>query len=623
VSRLLPWLRPYRITLGFGLLATTVASLLDAISLLLLIPLFRHLFGTSAGLAAGVGGLEGAVDRALRPLLEGATPVGLTVRLVLVLWAALLGKNLLNYVAGQLSVRAQEGLVRDLRTALFEHLLRLDLGWLERVKSGQVIARVMHDADQVKTAVSAGLASFLQNLLLIATTLLVLGQLSLRLTLLTLAAAPLLLAGIRVLLKRLRRQARARADEAGAMTATVAERLQAVKLIRLHGAEVREGQRFRDQANQYRGAVARTQRFAQLTSPVSELFGGLLMVLLVVVGTTPALLGQTLSPEGLVVFLVAALRMMAPLKALTQFPNQMAQALASAERVFEVLDHPAAEPVGPAGAPARFERSVEFEEVSFAYHPGQPLVLDRVSFTLPRGSTVALVGPSGAGKTTIAELLPRLRDPVAGRILLDGAPLATLDRGALRALIGMVGQETVVFNDTVQANIAYGKPGASDAEIVAAARAANADEFITRLPQGYRTVLGERGTRLSGGQRQRIAIARALLRDSPILILDEATSALDSESERLVQEALLRLMRDRTTLVIAHRLTTVRHATRILVLDQGRIVQRGSHEELLRTEGLYRRLTASQFGLAPSPETAAAPPSAAGPGHHRFSDERP
>jgi subfamily B ATP-binding cassette protein MsbA len=602
VSRLLPWLRPYRVTLGLGLLTTAVASALDAVSLLLLIPLFRHLFGTTAGLTAGMNGLEGTVDRALAPLLDGASPVGVTLRLVLVLWAALLGKNLLNYLAGQLSVRAQEGLVRDLRTALFEHLLRLDLGWLERVKSGQVIARVMHDADQVKAAVSAGLASFVQNLLLIGTTLLVLGQLSLRLTLLTLAAAPLLLAGIRGLLKRLRRQARARADEAGAMTATVAERLQAVKLIRLHGAEPHETGRFREQANQYRRAVARTQRFAQLTSPVSELFGGLLMVLLVVVGTTPALLGQALSPEGLVVFLVAALRMMAPLKALTQFPNQMAQALASAERVFEVLDRPVDEPAEPTGAPASFQRGVAFEEVSFAYGPGQPLVLDGVSFSLPRGSTVALVGPSGAGKTTIAELLPRLREPVSGRILVDGVPLPGLERRSLRALMAMVGQETVVFNDTVRANIAYGRSGASDAEIARAAQAANADEFIGRLPQGYLTVLGERGTRLSGGQRQRIAIARALLRDAPILILDEATSALDSESERLVQDALLRLMRDRTTLVIAHRLTTVRHATQILVLDEGRIVQRGTHEELLRSEGLYRRLSASQFGLAPVPD---------------------
>jgi subfamily B ATP-binding cassette protein MsbA len=272
----------------------------------------------------------------------------------------------------------------------------------------------------------------------------------------------------------------------------------------------------------------------------------------------------------------------------------MAVALASAERVFDLLDQPPTEVDRPGEGEARFEREVRFEEVSFAYDAGDP-VLSEVSFALPKGRVVALVGPSGAGKTTLADLLPRFHDPVSGRILMDGVPLTRLTRRSLRALMGVVSQDTVLLNDTVFANIAYGSPGATREAVAAAADAANAAAFIRQLPLGYDTLLGERGTRLSGGQRQRIAIARALLRDPPILILDEATSALDTESERLVQQAIERLMRERTVLVIAHRLATVRDADEIVVLDAGRVVQRGSHEELHRAGGLYRRLHDLQF----------------------------
>jgi subfamily B ATP-binding cassette protein MsbA len=440
------------------------------------------------------------------------------------------------------------------------------------------------------------LLSFFQNLVVLATTLVILSQISLRLTLLTLAFVPFLVLGLQALIRRLRSHAQARAHERGEITSTVAERLGAIRLIRAYGEEKGEASRFGAQAERYRKRVIRTQRFSSLTSPLTEVFSGFLVILIIWAGTKPGLIGlpTPLAPEAIIVFLMAALKLTSPLKTIASFPAAMAITLASAERVFDFLDQPPTEVDRPGEEPARFDREVVFDRVSFRYGDGD-LVLTDISFQLPRGKVVALVGPSGAGKTTAADLLPRFHDPTGGQILMDGVPLTRLSRRSLRAMMGVVSQDTVLLNDTVHANIAYGTPAASREQVEAVARAANAAAFIATLPQGYNTMLGERGTRLSGGQRQRIAIARALLRDPPILILDEATSALDTESERLVQQAIDRLMRQRTVLVIAHRLATVRDADEIVVLDAGRIVQRGTHEELLRGGGLYRRLYDLQF----------------------------
>ena len=429
----------------------------------------------------------------------------------------------------------------------------------------------------------------------------------LSLTVLVLATAPILVLGMRQLLRRLRRHSRARADERGAITATVAERVGAIKLIRAYGEESSELARFHRQSQDYRKKVIRTQRFSSLMSPVSEMFGGFLIILIVFVAMHPSVIGgNPLSPESIVVFLVAALRVMSPIKKIAEFPAALAVALASAERVFDVLDQPERERDRPDEREARFTREIRYEDVSFRYGSG-PEVLREVSLTIPKGQVVAIVGPSGAGKTTLVDLLPRFHDPTAGRILIDEVPAVHLTRSSLRKLLGVVGQETILLNDTVHANIAFGTPGATRADVEQAAAAANADEFIQDLPERYDTMLGERGMRLSGGQRQRIAIARALLRDPPILILDEATSALDPVSERLVQEAIERLMQDRTVLVIAHRLSTVRHADEIVVLDDGRVIERGDHTALYQAGGLYRRLYDLQFRDAPLAAPASGP----------------
>jgi subfamily B ATP-binding cassette protein MsbA len=587
---------PYRGLLALGLCTTFLASLLDGVTLVILIPLLKHLFGTTGVLRAGSTQLEAFVTRVTDPLVAGLTPGQAAARLVVVLVVGLLLKNVMSYASSQISVGVQEGLVRDLRTRIFDHLLTLDLGYFQRTRAGQLISGIITEVDQTKTVVTASLVSLFQNLVVVATTLVILSQISFRLTLLTLACVPLMVMLLQTLLKRLRRHARARTHERGEVTATITERIGAVRLIRAYGEEARESARFASQATRYRKQVIRTQRFSSLTSPLTEVFSGFLVILIIWAGSRPGLvgLGAPLAPEAIIVFLMAALKLTSPLKTISSYPAVMAVTLASAERVFEILDEPNTEVERPGEGPARFERDIVFDRVSFHYAEGDPVLID-VSFALPKGRVVALVGPSGAGKTTLADLLPRFHDPTGGQILMDGVPLTRLTRRSLRSLLGVVSQDTVLLNDTVHANIAYGSPGATRAQVEAAARAANADLFIAQLPLGYETLLGERGTRLSGGQRQRIAIARALLRDPPVLILDEATSALDTESERLVQQAIDRLMAERTVLVIAHRLATVRDADEIVVLDAGRVTERGTHDQLFRAGGLYRRLYDLQF----------------------------
>ncbi|MEP7177250.1 MAG: ABC transporter ATP-binding protein, partial [Gemmatimonadales bacterium] len=557
--RLLRLVRPYRGLLALGLATTFLASLLDGFTLIILIPLLKHLFGTAGQLRTGSTQLEAFVSRLTEPFVAGLSPGQAAGRLVAVLVIGLLLKNVLSYASGQISVGVQEGLVRDLRTRIFDHLLTLDLGYFQRTRAGQLISGIITEVDQTKTVITASLLSLFQNLVIVATTLVVLSQLSLRLTLLTLACVPLMVLLLQQLLTRLRQHSRARTRERGEVTATIAERIGAVRLIRAYGEEARESARFAAQATRYRKQVIRTQRFSSLTSPLTEVFSGFLVILIIWAGTKPAIIGLSapLAPEAIIVFLMAALKLTSPLKTISSYPAVMATTLASAERVFEILDEPGTEVDRPGEEDARFEREVVYDHVGFRYGRSGDPVLSEVSLTLPKGRVVALVGPSGAGKTTLADLLPRFHDPTEGRITMDGVPLTRLTRRSLRRLLGVVSQDTVLLNDTVHANIAYGSPSATPDQVAAAARAANADLFITQLPQGYGTLLGERGTRLSGGQRQRIAIARALLRDPPILVLDEATSALDTESERLVQQAIDRLMAERTVLVIAHRLATV------------------------------------------------------------------
>lgn len=564
--------------------------------MLLLDPLLKVLFGR--GLTNNPGPAdEGPLLRLISPFIEGVPPSVATQRLVILFVATLAIKITSSYVSNYCNILVQEGVARDLRVRLWQHLMRLDLSVFLRTRGGQVAAGLVSDADQVKQVVAATLASFFQNAVLILAILVAMFSYSPRLTLMVLVLAPFLVGGVQVLRGRIKRHARDLAHERGELTAAVTERLGAVKLIRAFGAEATESEAFARHADRYRKGQVRTQRFLLLTSPVSELFGGALIMLVIWAAANSQVSGVSLDLASTIAFVILAARLMSPIKSLAQAPTLLAIAEASGERIFDMLDLPATETDSADAIPAVFQRDLVFDTVSFGYDPMVPVVRD-VSLAVRKGEVVALVGPSGAGKTTLLELITRFHDPQHGEIRLDGVPLSRLQRRSLRDLIAVVSQDTVLLHDTVRANIAYGSPAASDAGIEAAAAAANAEGFIRTLPDGYATVLGERGTRLSGGQRQRIAIARALLRDAPILVLDEATSALDPESERLVQEAIDRLMKDRTVLVIAHRLATVREADRIVVLEEGRAIETGTHAELVTRGGLYRRLYDLQFSSA-------------------------
>ena len=602
--QLLEFLRPYLPLFFAALAAAVVSSVLEGFTFVLIIPFLRTVFGNTTALPSiGGNAVETVLRKTVGGLLEGSPQAALRNVTFLIL-ASFAIKNAALYGARLGSVMVQERVVRDMRTRLYAHLQGMRLDFFQRTKGGQLLTRMLADTDQLRGLLGDTAASFLSSVATVFVYLFILFALSWRLTGLSLVLAPFLIFTLRPLLGRLRKGFRATLEDRGELTSVMQETVAGVRLVKAYAAEPYERARFAAAADRYAGGVIRMQRIALLSHPISETFGALLTVVLLWVGaalaTGPA---ATMRPETFITFLAVALRLLTPLKFLASLPSQVQQALAAGERVLEILDLPPVEANAPGTETARgLEERMTFERVSFAY-PGGPPVLEAIAFEARRGEVVAIVGSSGAGKSTLVDLIPRFYEPSDGCITLDGHDLRTFTLQSLRGLMGIVSQETVLFNDTVRANIAYGAVDRyGDAAIEAAARAANAHAFIVGMAKGYDTVLGERGARLSGGERQRIAIARALLRDPPILILDEATSALDSESERLVQEAIDRLLSGRTVFVIAHRLSTVQHASQILVLDRGRIVERGRHGELLAQGGVYHHLYSLQFGArAPAP----------------------
>jgi ATP-binding cassette, subfamily B, bacterial MsbA len=593
--RLLGFLRPHWWRMAGNILCNVIAAALDAFSFTLLIPFLNELNGKPTaipdmGIVSGV--LNWVVGRFIagRSHMEALEVVIVTIGIVVVV------KNVFVWAAGQFGASLQEYVTRDLRDSVFRHMQRLPLGYFHRTKAGQIIARIVSDTEQTKVLITELVTRTVQSAAQIVTYVATLVVMSLRLTLLSLVVAPLLTLALQPLLRRLRHGYRRSRSDYGEATSVLQEVTSGIRLVKSFGGEGYEDRRFAEASHRYSDGMVRINRVAALSQPLTEVIGTSIAMLILWIGAREVMTGRGgLDAAALIVFMTMVMRLLPPLKQLSQAPTTAQQSLAAAERLFDVLDQET-EPQRDRGTrvAAALESGIAFEDVSFAYET-EPVLCD-VSFEAPKGSVVALVGASGAGKSTLVDLIPRFYEPTAGRITLDGIDTRDITLASLRALTGVVSQDTVLFNDSVRSNIAYGAPEKySIAQIEQAARAANAHEFITALPQGYDTILGERGTRLSGGQRQRLAIARALLVDPPILILDEATSALDTESERLVQEAVDRLLAGRTVFVIAHRLSTITHADLILVLDRGRIAERGTHDQLLAERGAYFRLHSLQF----------------------------
>lgn len=505
-------------------------------------------------------------------------------------------KSLSRYLANFFMAPLRNGVTRDLRNKMHQKILALPLSFFSAHHKGDIISRMTGDLKEIEVSVLTTLELLFKDPAMIFASLAVLFYMSPQLTLFVLILLPVVALAIARIGYSLKRSSRKAQDKLGELLSQTEEDLSGLKVIKAFNAESLKQNAFQKHLERYYVVMNRVMRKSDLSSPTTEFLSASVLAIIIWFGGSLVLKGQDFGGEEFIAYILFFYQIIPPAKALSKASNRIQRGNAASERVLEILDaenHICDAP--QAQAIFSFERAIDFEQVGFAY--GQKEVLHRINLKVPKGKTVALVGQSGGGKTTLTHLLPRFYDVSSGRIAIDGKDIRELKMKDLRQLMGVVTQETVLFNDTVFNNIALSKPTATEAEVEEAARIANAHEFIENLPQGYHTSVGNSGDRLSGGQRQRLSIARAVLKNPPILILDEATSALDTESEKMVQDALLKLMKNRTSLVIAHRLSTIQHADVIVVLEQGAVIESGSHEELMQREGTYRKLVEMQsFG---------------------------
>ncbi len=609
--RLLFYVRPFTLQALLSVVFMAAVGLLDAFRVLLIKPIFDQVLKPE----------DTARQLQLINFHLGSRHIVLTLSQVVprhfhnawtmvafALVVATLMKSLCDYLGTYLSNYAGYGMITDLRNDLYESILRRSVSFFQKHSTGTILSTLINDVERVQFAMSTVMSDFLQQfftfLFLIAVVILYGGHLAWVLLLFV----PLVISSARRIGRRVRTRTRTGQDQLAEIQNILHETVTGNRIVKAFNMERWEMMRFRDAARRLFRANLRSVSAQAISSPLMDSIGAIAIALLLLLGRIR--IQQHAMTEGaFIAFIIAVFKLYDPVRKFALFYNNFQQAFGASSSIFSFID--AVDDVREKAHPIQlksFKEAFRFESVSFCYadEEGEKHALRDVNLTVRRGEVVALVGPSGAGKTTLANLIPRFFDVTAGRITLDGVDIRDVSLHSLRALIAKVTQETILFNDTVRNNIAYGLPDVPKQRIIDAARAALAHDFIEQMPDGYNTIIGEKGFRLSGGERQRLAIARALLKDAPILILDEATSALDAESEALVQAALANLMHRRTVFVIAHRLSTVRRADRIAVVEEGRITAIGTYEELLRDSPTFQRLHKLQL-VDPGKMSAAAP----------------
>ena len=602
LKRFIPYLFPYKRQAFLNVFFNILYSLFSALSFVALIPMLDVLFGkaqpiTEAPVYSGNLLDLGSYGKAYLNYKVGAlagenTIWALAIVIALVLSLFLL-KNLFSYLASFFITYLRNGVLKDLRNNLYKKIVNQPIAFFSDQRKGDIMSRMIGDVNEVQNSMLSALESFIREPLTIIFSILVMLGISVKLTLFTFIFIPIAAAVISKIGKSLKKNSIAVQQEQGRFLSLIEETIGGLRVIKAFNAESIFSKRFADSSQTFNRLSNKVMNRQNLGSPMSEFLGILMIAVLLWFGGSLVLVDKTLEGTQFIAFMGLAYNILTPAKAISRASYDMRRGNAAAERILEILDYdnPIKERENPVVI-KDFTTAITLNNVTFAYAE-QP-VLTNFSLEVPKGKTVALVGQSGSGKSTIANLITRFYDVNQGAILIDGVDVKDMQTASLRKLIGVVSQDSILFNDTIKNNLLIGKPDATDEELITAAKIANAYEFINDLPEGFDTNIGDAGSKLSGGQKQRLSIARAVLKNPPIMVLDEATSALDTESERLVQSALENMMKHRTSIVIAHRLSTIQNADLIVVMQKGRIVEQGTHTELIQKNGMYKRLVEMQ-----------------------------